>query len=297
MNNVARYLIVIFMISSMNALAQFDFNYYPPKPDALTETEYRKGKLILENSYNQIKSSKNGLVGHDYINFATAYNLMGQPADTIYALLTKALKLDPQSFCRIIEHIHTTKGGIENYSLYQKIGKPYKDLIESCSKYNSNQNGVTPFDPLSYAIDNNYDTALVLKIDRISNRDQKFRATNYNAVLQTPLDKQNMQEIRKIIEKYGYPGKSLVGEEYDYVACAIIQRSNRMDYWEAYLSLISEATRNGELSDVNHLKMLLDRVYVDKTGTQIFGSKMNVPFANDETIMTVKRKYKIDVEH
>jgi hypothetical protein len=39
--------------------------------------------------------------------------------------------------------------------------------------------------------------------------------------------------------------------------------------------------------------MLLDRIYSKKTGFQIFGSQVGVPFSDDRTIEEVKRKYKL----
>lgn len=268
------------------------FNYYPSKPENISEADYRRGKLILENSYEQIRSAKNGIVAIDYLNIATAYSIMGQPFDTIYSFLHKAKMINERHFCEAVKGLHSQYGGIENTNFYKKLGHSYKNLIESCTSKDAKNEKI---DPLAYAKEGRYDPELVVKMDRIFELDQKYRGTNYDAILQTPLDEQNMKDIAKIIEEYGYPGKSLVGLRYDFVACAVIQRSNNMEYWDKYLPLISNAVVSGELSDVNHLKMLLDRVYIDKIGAQIFGSKMGVPFADDQTILDIKSKYNIDL--
>lgn len=283
---------ILLMLIVSNVMGQF--NYYPPKPESVSEKEYRRGRLILENSYSQMKNAKNGVVAIDYFNIATAYSIMGQSNDTIFALLLKGYEVDRMGFCYLIKNIHKHYGGIENFTLYKKIGQPYKDLTTKCEREKFEENIAET--PHVYAKNNHYDSSLVLELDRILKLDQKYRAINYNAVLQTPIDRQNILDIIKIIDRYGYPGKSLVGVRYDFVACAIIQRSNKMEYWDKYLPIISEAVSHGELSNINHLKMLIDRIYIDKMGVQIFGSKMNIPFADDNTILEVKRTYRIDGE-
>ncbi len=280
------------MVITSDASSQF--SYIPPKPENISESEYRRGRLMLENSYTQTKSAKNGVVAADYWNIALAYLIMGQPKDTVYNFLVKSKNIDSSDFCRIALYANNSYGGIENIKFYKVLGNRYKVLIESCATMEIKSE--KEIDIEAYVKSGGLNFELVSELDRIFKLDQKHRAKDYNPELQTPLDRQNMEDIKKIIERYGYPGKSLVGKRYDFVACAIIQRSNSMEYWDKYLPVVSEAVKSGELSDVNHLKMLLDRVYIDKIGAQIFGSKAGVNFADDETILAVKRKYRIDGE-
>ncbi len=280
------------MVMTCDAYSQF--SYIPPKPDHVSESDYRRGRLMLQNSYTQTKNAKNGIVASDYWNVAMAYLTMGQPKDSIYNLLLKSKTIDPPGFCKLASYISKYYGGVENVKFYKEIGNQYTQLIESCSVVQTNQ--PKEIDVLTYTKSGGFNFELVSELDRISKLDLKFRADNYDPDLQTPIDRQNMQDIIRIIDNYGYPGKSLVGERYDFVTCAIIQRSNSMEYWEKYLPMVSEAVKSGELSDINHLKMLLDRIYIDKIGAQIFGSKVGVPFADDDTILGIKRKYRIDGE-
>jgi hypothetical protein len=69
----------------------------------------------------------------------------------------------------------------------------------------------------------------------------------------------------------------------------IIQHSN-LNSQEKYLAMIHAAVQAGELSEAP-LKMLLDRIYTKKTGKQIFGSQLNVPFADQSVIESVKERY------
>jgi hypothetical protein len=280
------------MGTTYNAASQLSF--IPPKPDNVSESDYRRGRLMLENSYTQTNNAKNGIVAADYWNIAVAYLIMGQPKDTVYNFLVKSKTIDSSDFCRIALYANNSYGGIENTKFYKVLGNRYKVLIESCATMEIKSE--KEVDIKAYVKAGGLNFELVSELDRILKLDQKHRAKDYNPELQNPLDRQNMEDIKKIIEQYGYPGKSLVGKRYDFVACAIIQRSNSMEYWDKYLPVVSDAVKSGELSDVNHLKMLLDRVYIDKIGAQIFGSKAGVNFADDETILAVKRKYGIDGE-
>ncbi len=283
---------VLIMIITSDASSQF--SYIPPKPENISESEYRRGRLMLENSYTQTKSAKNGVVASDYWNIAMAYLTMGQPRDSVYNFLLKSRTIDPPGFCKIASYVNKYYGGIENVKFHKELGDQYKQLIDGCSSIEIKPS--KEIDAFTYAKSGGFNIEIVSELDRILKMDQKFRVQDYNSELQTPIDHQNMLDIKKIIDRYGYPGKSLVGERYDFVACAIIQRSNSMEYWDRYLPQISDAVKRGELSDINHLKMLLDRIYIDKIGAQIFGSKAGVPFANDDTILATKRKYRIDGE-
>ena len=60
-------------------------------------------------------------------------------------------------------------------------------------------------------------------------------------MLQT--DSTDMQRVRAIIRRYGYPGKTLVGTPTNEATFYVIQHSNRI---AQYLPLIKQATEQGE---------------------------------------------------
>ncbi len=274
------------MVIKHDAYSQF--SYIPPKPDNVSESEYRRGKLILQNSYIQIKSAKNGIVASDYWNFAMAYLAMGQPKDTIYNFLLKSKTIDPPSFCKIATYANNQYNGIENVKFYKEIGIAYKQLIESCSSIEIKP--AKEVDILTYAKLGGFNFEVVSELDRIAKLDQKYRLSD-NIDQQRPLDIQNTKDIEALIERYGYPGRKLVGERFQSVAWAVIQHAE-LHYQEKYLPLIHKAVLEKQLEE-QPLKMLIDRVYWKKTGFQIFGSQGGVDFADDKIIADVKKKYSL----
>lgn len=82
-------------------------------------------------------------------------------------------------------------------------------------------------------------------------------------------DPKNMKEIEKIISKYGYPGKSLVGEPEYEAAFFVIQHSNKIP---KYLPLIKDAADKGEI-DFTLYAMMQDRYLMQKGEEQIYGTQ------------------------
>ena len=109
---------------------------------------------------------------------------------------------------------------------------------------------------------------------------------------QRKLDMDVQLELTEILNTYGYPGKSLVGENYMNYACLMIEHGGELEYQEKYLPMVAEALKNGEL-EKNYVRMLIDRIHWKKTNKQIFGSQNGVPFDTDEVIREFKAKYNL----
>lgn len=84
-------------------------------------------------------------------------------------------------------------------------------------------------------------------------------------------DSINLLKIEKIIEKYGYPGKSLVGERESDVAWEVIQHST-LEIRKKYLNLLKNT------ADINEIRftlyaLTLDRVLMEQNKLQKYGSQ------------------------
>ena len=86
-------------------------------------------------------------------------------------------------------------------------------------------------------------------------------------MLQT--DSTDMQRIRAIIQRYGYPGKALVGTPTNEAAFYIIQHSKSI---AQYLPLIKRAADQGELP-FRLYAMMLDRQLMYEGKPQLYGSQ------------------------
>ncbi|GEN73528.1 DUF6624 domain-containing protein [Chryseobacterium lathyri] len=88
-------------------------------------------------------------------------------------------------------------------------------------------------------------------------------------------DQKNLVKVEKIIEKYGYPGKSMVGEPENYAVWYVIQHSPKI---EKYLPLIKKAADEKELP-FRLYAMMLDRKLMYENKEQIYGTQIRSVFS------------------
>ncbi|UXE66454.1 MAG: hypothetical protein KA713_18700 [Chryseotalea sp. WA131a] len=283
-------LLSLFLIILVSEVAHSQENFIPSRPDHVSESEYRRGSYILENSYKQLAENNYHIVYADYWNFAMAYSIMGQPKELIYDFLVKAKFENKKSFCQVIELHHDRTKGVDSSRFYKLLGEDYIQLIADCSQVNTTEES---FNIEEYIAKNRYNKELIYRLNALAEADQRIRGKRNNPKLdeQQAVDKRNMKEAESIIEKYGYPGTSVVGSKFDFVVWLVIQHADLL-YQEKYLPLIAKTVEAGELAKVP-LRMLIDSIYHKKTGQQIFGSQGGVPFADDKTIQEVKKKYNL----
>ena len=92
-------------------------------------------------------------------------------------------------------------------------------------------------------------------------------------VKQNELDSLNELRVIEIIDEYGYPGKSLVGDQSS-VAFFVIQHAN-LETQEKYLPILTAAAEKGELR-YSSLALLIDRVNVSNDRKQIYGTQIGM---------------------
>jgi hypothetical protein len=109
-------------------------------------------------------------------------------------------------------------------------------------------------------------------LDSVLLLDQKYRSGNMTPELlgkQWLLDQQNIIFIDSVISRYGYPGKSLVGEPTNLTAWYVVQHSDRID---DFLPQIKVAADTGELP-FRLYAMMLDRSLMQKGMPQRYGTQ------------------------
>lgn len=97
----------------------------------------------------------------------------------------------------------------------------------------------------------------------------EFKQKQWGLVLKQ--DSINLKKVEAIISKFGYPGKSMVGEPTNKSAWYVIQHSNGNKIKE-YLPLIKKAAQKGELPFKNYAQML-DRFLMYEKKPQIYGTQ------------------------
>lgn len=90
--------------------------------------------------------------------------------------------------------------------------------------------------------------------------------------LQNTIDASNLVFVEDVISKFGYPGKTLVGEETGAAAWNVIQHSAKID---KYLGLIKKAATKKELP-FKLYAMMYDRYLVEHKTAQIYGTQISM---------------------
>ena len=88
-------------------------------------------------------------------------------------------------------------------------------------------------------------------------------------VLMNKYDAENIKKVEIIISKYGYPGKSLVGEPTNRAAFLVIQHSDKIS---KYLPIVRIAAEKKELPFRSYA-LMLDRHLMEKEEQKIDGSQ------------------------
>ena len=86
---------------------------------------------------------------------------------------------------------------------------------------------------------------------------------------QEEVDRSNISFVDSILQIYGYPGRSLVGDSTSIAAWHVIQHSDNID---KYFKTIRKAAKNKEISFTLFAKML-DRRLIMKGKKQIYGTQ------------------------
>ncbi len=89
---------------------------------------------------------------------------------------------------------------------------------------------------------------------------------------QAEIDHKNLARLEEIIQKHGWPGKSLVGDKGSIAAFLILQHSEQSTQ-EKYLEVFKKAAKSGEARKAD-AAMLEDRVLMRQGKKQIYGTQL-----------------------
>ena len=129
--------------------------------------------------------------------------------------------------------------------------------------------------PLALRAQSTVDTAaLMTELYMIYERDQKPRTTGDSAQYMAFIDSTNTVRIEAIINKYGWPGVSFVGEDGNTTVWAVIQHAP-LELEEKYYPLMQQSVEKGE-SSAKHLAFLEDRILMYKGQKQKYGTQISM---------------------
>lgn len=138
------------------------------------------------------------------------------------------------------------------------------------------------------------DAALQLELERMGQADQDARRwmfasspTGDTSLSKTPneadaksvadrmmaVGQRNMARLAEIIDRFGWPGRSLVGDKASESAFLILQHST-LDNQERYFPLLKEAAARGDARR-DHAAMMEDRIRLAEGRKQIYGTQLH----------------------
>jgi hypothetical protein len=251
------------------------------------------GQSILNEQMENIKEYGGRIDCTNYWNIAVAYRHLGMPNDSIYNNLLKSMEENPSKFSNLVNiFISSSEDNIKNLVFYKILGERFSTLVEMGKKKALLQSKE------EIKIDNIINQEAVDSLIAIMHWDQKYRNdANFLKkeeirVKQYILDSLNTKRLYKIYKKYGYPGKSITGDnEYKNYFCLMVEHGqNKSGEQRFWLPIIAEALKKKEL-DGAVFKMLLDRIHWLETNKQYFGSHYGVTMESQENIDKIRKLY------
>lgn len=106
------------------------------------------------------------------------------------------------------------------------------------------------------------------------------------------IDSLNLSRITEIIDTYGWPGKSIVGEEANHIVWLVVQHSD-IEIQEKYLPLLRESVRNNE-SSAKDLAFLEDRILVNNNQPQLYGTQVVCDSNNNCRFAEIENEKKVN---
>ena len=263
--------ISIILLMSLFFTSLMGQNYYPPKRENVSEVTYNKYSERLKSQYNSNKR-------HTHMNIALCYAYLGESEEVVFNQIQKAIDTIPSISCSIVGTLCSSNQD-EKPFIYETLNKRrWNNMCDFCDSINIVRRQAT-----INADSNNssLNRDLIAQIQQLSENDLKMRSQPseiygseaYKSYWkeQNRLDAINQEAVKGIIEKHGYPGKSLVGQANASIAAIIIQHAP-LSMQEEYLPIILKAQKEDEIT-TGLVHLLVDRIHTKKYGKQIFGSQ------------------------
>lgn len=114
------------------------------------------------------------------------------------------------------------------------------------------------------------DQAVRSKIDSLEANSKEFRSASEE---RASVDAANQKRLSSIIEKFGWPGLSFVGEDGSMAAFMVLDHAGE-SYRGKYMPLIREAVRVGEINP-SLAATLEDRSLVERGKMQVYGTQFS----------------------
>lgn len=262
-------------------------DYAPPHREGVDDKAYEFGTMVLRETVRQTNDDTGNFTVSDYFNVLTGFLSLQESEEAINLAFERFLRAP--GACEYLRYFYEEH--IKNKEKYAPIILRWEVEMARCVE--TGEGIMENLDAEQYAKENGFDLPLVLLLDEVAERDRRHRKKKYDADKQMPLDRENERIIDSLYLAHGdYVGRSLVGEKMMHVMWLVVQHS-RAETMERYLPIIAAAVKKDELNETP-LRMLIDRVYVNRTGKQVFGSQGGVGLLPEKKRKEIEQAFEIE---
>jgi hypothetical protein len=135
-------------------------------------------------------------------------------------------------------------------------------------------------------------TAIKKELKAIFDRDQKTRTGSDSAAFMYYIDSCNQVQIKSMIAKYGWMGKSLIGN-YNQVLFIVIQHADSATQ-EKYFPILQQSVNEGE-SNASDMAMMQDRILMRRGKKQIYGSQVVYSKTGEQIFYPIEDEKNVNV--
>jgi uncharacterized coiled-coil protein SlyX len=264
--------IFIFAWFPMTLVAQSTDCFIPQQNATISNQRYQTLIRSIQKRCKTIQIDTNKVaLANAYFNLATNYAILNADKSMIFSNVFAALAADTLIACKLATVFNQSNDYRSYYVAKDSIA--WTNVCNNCITYRAKQ---------PKRIYKNLNLVLAKQLDSIKKDDQKIRllvdklspdSEQYKLLWQEQrrLDRINLAKIDTIIQQYGYPGRSLVGDSLYNVAFLVIQHSN-LQTCEKYLPILKKAVQTHDF-DKTSLFLLVDRIHTAKYNMQLWGTQ------------------------
>ncbi|HMT27896.1 MAG TPA: hypothetical protein PKD91_01320 [Bacteroidia bacterium] len=138
------------------------------------------------------------------------------------------------------------------------------------------------------------DTAAIKQqLEAILERDQKTRTGKDSAAYMQFIDSTNLIQVEALIAKYGWMGRSFVGDRGNSALFMVIQHSD-LETQLKYFPLLQQSVAIGE-SRPSNLALMQDRILMRQGKPQIYGSQVVFNEAGEQVFYQIEDEKNVNV--
>ena len=212
------------------------------------------------------------------ITYANSY----EPNDSIFYYIDKAILLDSFVVCRaLIFRDSLVTANRMARPIFEVDSVKFKDYKEKCQVCVHAELERRAISKKKILLDTTINKELIGLLAEMFKKDQLYRVaigktSNKKAIdslwnLQNIIDNKNQLLLDSIFKKVGYPGKKLVTEYYQSNAAMMLLHAPAV-FQRKHLNLMVVSYKT-EILDALSLMMLLDKIYIEETDKQLFGTQ------------------------